>query len=725
MKKIVLILTLAVITVQAATAGTITGVVTKDSNGQPISGMWVYAQKYDTGEYCGGGTSNPDGLYVIGSLAAGAYKVGVSVSGSQYAIEFYNNQISWDRAAAVTVTAAEVTQNIDFSLELSASISGVVRNSSGIGQANVNVNCGVNNGYWTGDWTDANGFYKCDGLPVGYNYNVIAYPPSDSNYMITRIIVDVYQPGEYTDKDIVLSDGGFKISGKITDTTTTLPLANIRVGCWNDDFEIWADTRTDVNGIYGLTNLPSGNVDVQVQPDSYYAYTGVGDLELYESINNLDFALLEGATLCGKILDAQTAEPLADVMIEYSNERNSAYKNLFTDDDGMFCLTQLPPGIAEVKAEPDVDSGYAWNLPWGSNFVCLNEGENRSGQIIALEKGALVRGYIKDANGNAFSGIEYYYTGKKCDGWGDPDVNGFYQIRLPVGTCYIEPDDEEFGILPLIVTITDINEDVNVPDIIVYTEETGGLISGDVNNIGDNAKAGNFIVVAFETGTTFDDPNSWYAIQSIAYTEMENAEPFSFNNLPPDANYDIYLCVDNQSPDVESLTVRDSVLNVSIGTTNINLEYNSQGSTVSGNVENADGQPILGATVLLPDSLNSFGGFGMTDCNGQYIIYNVPAGTYTATAVHSKYLPISTTVAVVEGADVNAGEIIMPFTGEKEGPDLNGDGNIDMADVAEFAGQWLNTGANEANFNQDNSVDFRDWTLIAENWQDKAIWLNE
>jgi hypothetical protein len=146
---------------------------------------------------------------------------------------------------------------------------------------------------------------------------------------------------------------------------------------------------------------------------------------------------------------------------------------------------------------------------------------------------------------------------------------------------------------------------------------------------------------------------------------------------------------------------------------------------VRGALKNADDRPVLGATVLLSDSSGGFAGFGDADCNGEYVIYNVPAGTYTATAVHSKYLPISTTVEVVEGVPADVNTIIMPFRGEKEGPDLNGDGNVDMIDVAEFAEQWLNSGTSESDFNQDNKVNFSDWVRIAENWMSRAIWLHE
>lgn len=723
MKKIIIIIALAAIVTEAAIAGTITGTVTSDSNGQPIANIQVNAFNYETGDWCGNDNTDSNGVYEITNLAAGTYRV--AASGGEYASECYNNQLSWDQATPVSVSAGQQTTGINFSLELGASISGVVKNPSGVPLANIQVNCGTDNGYGTGTQTEANGFYKCNGLPVGYNYNVVAYPPPDSNYMIAQIRVTVSEAKEYTGNDITFAEGGLTVSGKVTAKATGLPLPNIHVTCWNNDLQVGVDDYTDANGIYKLTNLPPGKVNVSVQPETYYAWIGVDDLELEEDINNLDFALPAGTVLCGRVLDAKTAKPLAGVEIDYESDQYSTES--LTDANGAFCLTQLPPGTAEVKAKPDVDSGYAWNLPRGSDYICLNEGENRSGRIITLEKGALVRGYIKDANGNA-SGIAYDYSGRKCDGWDDADdINGDYEIRLPVGIYAITPDDtDEFGALPAMVTITDINEDVNVPDIIVYTEETGGQISGKVKNQGGYAKTGYFLIIAFKAGTVFNDPNMWYTVQPIVQAEMEDAGPFSLNKLPPGVNYDIYLIVYSETPDgIQSLAVRDSALNVAVGTGGIKLEYNSEGSTIRGDVNNTDGQPVLGATVLLSDPSGGFGGFGDADCNGQYVIYNVPAGTYTATAVHSKYLNTSTTVEVVEGAPADVNTIIMPFRGEKEGPDLNGDGNVDMADVAELAQQWLDSGGCEADFNQDNKVNFSDWARMAENWLSKAIWYQE
>ncbi|HUS73552.1 MAG TPA: carboxypeptidase regulatory-like domain-containing protein [Sedimentisphaerales bacterium] len=530
--------------------------------------------------------------------------------------------------------------------------------------------------------------------------------------------------GKYSESDYEFAVGGFTISGRVTDKNTLEPLENIRVGCWNEDYEIWNDTYTDINGYYTLTNIQPGQVQVRAEPETYYAGMGT-EFVLTEDVYGLDFALSPAATLSGKVIDAKTAEPIADVEVTYSSDRYSVWKNDFSDSNGAFSLTNLPSGMAEVKARPRVDSGYGWNLPWGGCLVSLAEGEHRSNRIITLQKGAMLTGYIKDVNGVAVSGAEYNWNSRMCEGWGDADINGRYQIRLPVGTYVIGPDEDDFGALRMLVTITDINQPVNVNDIIVYTEETGGQISGNVNNPSGYPKSGDFIIIAFETGTVID-ANTWYTIEPIGETGLSDAGPFTIRALPPAANYDIYLIVVSETPDeIMSLAVRDSAINVGVGTTGINLDYNSEGSTVSGRVINTYGRAVLGATVLLNDPCTgAFAGFWETDPNGEYIIYNFAAGTYTATAVLSKYADASATVEVVDDVPADIGTIVMAFAGEKEGADLNGDGFINMFDYAKFGSQWRKSGPSEANFNQDGEVEFADLRRVAENWLWQAIWLH-
>jgi len=736
-KTLLLAIVLSIVIVMTlnhlAIAGTITGTVTKESDGTPIAGLWVDAQDYDTGEYRVGASTNSSGLYVISGLTGGTYRVKVSTWDTDFVEEYYDNVLDYDHATPVVVPAIGVVQNINFRLVLGGTITGIVtKESDGTPIAGLWVEaCDYDTDqYRGGGETSSDGFYiisrlaACtyrirvstsgtDFIPEYYD-NVLDYDDA------TPVVVPA--AGLVQNINFSLEVGGLTVSGKVTDKATGSALADILVTYWNDDFEIWTYDYTDTDGTYKLTGLLPGWVQIRAEPESYYACIGT-EFELTGDINNLDFALPAGAILSGKVIDADTAQPLAGIEVTYGNYRYAVWQNDFTDGDGTFTLTNLPLGIAEVKASPDVDSGYAWNLPWPADEIYLNEGEDKPNRIIALHKGALVSGYIKDPNGNPLSNFEYDYEGRLCEGWSETDINGQYKIRLPVGNYIICVDEDDFGALPKEVTITDVNLPVSVPDMIAYSEQSGGQISGFVNNPGGYPQTGNFMIVAFETGTVID-PNTLYPIRTISETDLEQAGPFTITKLPPGINYDVYLLVMSETPDeIESLALRDSALNVPVGTTGINLNYTSQGSTVTGKVTNTRGNPVLGATVLLTvSSTGNFAGFANVDANGDYIIYNVPAGTYTATAIHSKYLNTSETVHVANGVPANVSTIIMPFAGEKDGADLNGDGQVNMSDFAEFANQWLWSGSLEADFTKDNLVDFADLTRIAENWLWQAIW---
>lgn len=709
-----------------AIGGRIRGTVTRDSDGAPISGLWVYAYDYETGSWRGSGLTDANGFYEIRRLPTGTYRVQVDTYGTEYLQEYYDDAIDYENATPVNVVGGQQAENINFGLGPGASISGRVVNSSEEPLENVTVRCCSVDGHcFSSDTTDTNGIYEFRKLAPGDVYSVPAYPPSDSNYVITRIYVEVPEVNDYTAQDIVLQTGALTVSGKVTDKATSVPLADIWVFCWLDDLDIWTGDNTDANGIYVLTNLPPGWVEIRAEPQSYYACIGT-EFELTADVNNLDFALPVEATLSGKVLNAETVEPLTGIQVTYWSDRYAVWQDDYTNTQGRFTFTNLPPGIGQIKARPGVDTGYAWNLPWGSNWVYLNEGRDKSGRIIALQKGVLVTGYIKDPNGVPLSNVEYDWEGKTCEGWSDTDINGHYEIRLPLGTYTINLDEDDFGALPAKVTITDINQPVDVNDIIVYSGQAGAQISGDVNNPGGYPKTGEFLIVVFETGTVLDT-NTWYTISSLRETGLEEVGPFVITALPPDANYDVYLCVASETADeILSIVLRDYQLNVAAGVNDVNLYYNSQGGTVTGSVTNTHGQDILGATVLLADSATgSFAGFGETDPNGEYVIYNAPAGTYTATAVHSKYLNVSTTVQVVDGVPADVNTIVMLFLGEKEAADLNGDGVIGWKDVEIFASQWLQAGSLTADFNKDSEVNFIDWARIAENWLWHAIWYNE
>ncbi|MFH1615501.1 MAG: hypothetical protein ABIG61_10525 [Planctomycetota bacterium] len=698
-----------------------------DANGAAVSNMWVYTSDYDTGTYRGGDYTDSNGFYYISGIPAGVMRVEAGTWDTGYAHQFYDHKTDWGRATQLWVCEGEDIENIDFDLVEAAIVRGFVKDPCGAGVKDVVVQYSVEDIYYAYSVvTDSNGFYVCNDLLPGYSYVVRIDPPSTSDYMITRFYMAVAETRDYNAPDVFLQEGCLTVSGRITDKSTGLALEGIQVGCYLEGLGVWGgDAGSDANGVYRLSNLPPGEVEIRAMPEYYYAGIGTS-FYLENDINNLDFALPKGATLSGRVVDAETAEAVGDIEVTYWNERYAIWENDFTDADGEFMFGNLPGGIAEITARPEFDSGYCWSLPWGSNWFYVNEGEEHSGRIIAIRKGAIVNVCMRDVNGVGISDIEYEYMGRFSEGWGYTDMTGGFKARVPLGETAIGIYEDEFGTLARKVQITDINQSMDV-NMTVYSEQSGGTISGMVTNPGNDGKMGDFLVLAFEAGTLFTDPNGWYLIFPVRECDGEANSAFSITALPPGVNYDIYLTViAATADDVESLAVCDGEFNVAGGVNDVELCYSSEGGTIRGSIINVYGDSVTGATALLGDSVSGeFRGFGDVDANGEYYIYNVPASSYKLTAVHSKYAEASTSVEVLDGAATNAGSLVVGFSGEKEGADLTGDGSVDMRDAAVFAEQWLKVGEVEADFNLDSNTDFADWVRFAESWMWKAMWYND
>ena len=425
-------------------------------------------------------------------------------------------------------------------------------------------------------------------------------------------------------------------------------------------------------------------------------------------------------SITGKVLDSETAEPLSDIEVGYWNTA-SFWTSDITDSGGNFLLSDLPEGFAEVEIEPNLNTGYA-NPARDSGVVYLSENESRTDRIITLRKGALVTGYIKDVSMTAMPGAGYDYDGIMCSGDGVTDVNGMYQMRLPVGEYVISLDENGYGDFNQRVTVTDITQPIDVNDIIAYSASDGSSISGTVTNPGGYPYDNGFFIIAIETGTVID-ANSIYLFRCTGEDFLTEPGGYTIAGLPTDTNYDIYLLIGPPMTGYgEADVVHDALYNIAPGTTDADLIYSS-GTSVTGQVVNENSTPIMGAVVVLNDQLTgAFAGFIDVNENeqGGYTIENVLDGMYTFAAIHSRYLTASVTVQVAGGVPVNADTIVMSYAGLKEGSDLNGDGVINMSDFAKFAVQWMQSGSLDANFDQQGEVDFADLIRITESW----LWQN-
>ena len=181
---------------QLEPGGSISGIVTRDSDGQPIGGIIFDVWDYVTGDHQGAFPNETDGTYVITGLTSGSYRVLARAQGTQYASEYYDDAFNWDDAASISVTPGQTNAGVDFSLGPGGSLSGrVIRDSDGqpIHGIWVSANGYLNNTYFGGVSTESDGTYTLDGLlPGDYRIEV-----TDWNYLyLWEIFDDAYNYSE-------------------------------------------------------------------------------------------------------------------------------------------------------------------------------------------------------------------------------------------------------------------------------------------------------------------------------------------------------------------------------------------------------------------------------------------------------------------------------------------------------------------------------------------------
>ncbi len=115
--------------------GTISGTV-KDTNGNPIENLHLFASDFETNQWIGGANTKQDGSYAI-TLPSGDYRVWAcpdctgELPGLPYAGEYYDDTSDFGAAVAISVIAPDNTPNIDFTLNTLVTMTGTVYEADG------------------------------------------------------------------------------------------------------------------------------------------------------------------------------------------------------------------------------------------------------------------------------------------------------------------------------------------------------------------------------------------------------------------------------------------------------------------------------------------------------------------------------------------------------------------------------------------------------------------
>ncbi len=271
------------------TGGAITGTVTRASNGAALQNVTVVAvTRIGTSFLTRTATTNSSGAYRLAGLTAGTYWLYTSNAGL-YLNEIFNDVpcvggVCSNTAAAtlgtpIAVAGGATVANQNFALAEGGFISGEVRDSvsaAPIGGQTVelSVQSGSGGTFVTSRVSGADGYFSFAGLTAGtyflntsgrtgYRneiYNDIPCPGPTCTNFASATPIPVTLGGAVNGRDFDLDPTAGGLRGKITSTTTGLPLQGITVSLYQRiGSGVFVDSAiTNYRGNYFFSSLPPG-----------------------------------------------------------------------------------------------------------------------------------------------------------------------------------------------------------------------------------------------------------------------------------------------------------------------------------------------------------------------------------------------------------------------------------------------------------------------------------
>ena len=266
-------------------SGGISGKVTDAVSGLPLSNIVVYAFAA-SGSFGWYGSTDSNGNYnIFTNLATGTYNVSALMP------EGYST-----KSATTTATAGVQTTGVNLALDPSGIVSGRVTTPDGTPLANVTITAVAGEGQYYGfAETDATGHYRISSGLGTETYEVMAiyYGGGIPSMDQTTAIVTAGAETSNVDLQLTVSPpppSGI-ITGKVTDASSSKPIADAHVSASGPSGSGEADTDSDGNyiissgldaGTYSVTASAAGHQD---QSRSDVSVT------VYQTTANIDFQL--------------------------------------------------------------------------------------------------------------------------------------------------------------------------------------------------------------------------------------------------------------------------------------------------------------------------------------------------------------------------------------------------------------------------------------------------
>ncbi|MGR3178573.1 MAG: carboxypeptidase regulatory-like domain-containing protein, partial [Candidatus Anammoxibacter sp.] len=430
--------------------GSISGRVV-DAASQPISGIFMSALRFDTGDWVSGGETDASGNYKIGGLPAGTYKVEAETFGTSFIPEFFDNA-DFNSATPVTVTTGADTPLINFVLTKGNFIKGKVTDRAAnnpLPDIFVSAFDSVTDEWINGSETDENGDYAISVLPGTYIVKVETFGTNLAP--VSKDGITVVSGLDTLNVDFSLTKAN-SIKGKVTDANGT-PLPDMFVTV------LRVTTEESVN--FGITDL-NGNYSIPVLPGTYvvevdtfgtiFVQPSEKTVTVVEGADALgvDFILAQGNFIGGRVTD-NAFNPIQGLFISaFEFDTGFWVGGDETDTNGEYEIPLLP-GTYRVGVDafgtnfaPVMFDNKGWD---DANPVTVLKGEDTVNINFSLFPAGFITGNVRSKDG-PLSGIFIDVFDFNTGFWissGETGKNGDYAVPVRPGSYKVGTFASEQG----------------------------------------------------------------------------------------------------------------------------------------------------------------------------------------------------------------------------------------------------------------------------------------
>ena len=409
MRRIIVLLSLLVLSLGVATAATVTGKVV-GPDGQPISGADIFVSLFLTGER--------QTLNLV-TDAVGGYAFDVDLTLQAQRSSLASLTVYAPGYALADANLMEAAGNV-VTLTPATDLRGTVVDAAGKPLAGIPVRLQyvqpTPQQYVSlpTEWyerftavTDAEGAWALPGIPRA---GTVAVTLNDDRYVRERQLIKLIA-GEPAPAVQFTARPGAALAGRVL-TPEGAPAADARVSVYLPETAVSGLGKTAADGSYRITGLATGKYRItafsEKQEWIVEPLTGVAVTEGAETAAP-DLHARTGAVLEGTVTDAETGRPIpgATAMFTFGGgpEGQARRYGLRTDAKGHFFQRMLPaPGKLTVDNPP---RGYLKILEKDGMAVDLQEGKTAA-VTLQLRKGLTVTGTVVDQHGKPAAGVPCY-----------------------------------------------------------------------------------------------------------------------------------------------------------------------------------------------------------------------------------------------------------------------------------------------------------------------------